>query len=142
MPADAIAVREATIDDLSAILAFWRTSAYGSSPTDDDNSVAALLASDNAALLLAHDGDLMVGSIIAGWDGWRGGLYRLAVLDEYRRTGIGAMLVRGAERRLRALGARRIGALVEDDNQGGQAFWAAQGYAVAESQMRYVKNLG
>jgi ribosomal protein S18 acetylase RimI-like enzyme len=127
MPADPIAIREATTDDLSAILRFWRTSAYGASPTDDVKSIATLLSRDPSALLIALDGEHIIGSILAGWDGWRGSLYRLAVLDSSRRRGVGSLLVQEAERRLRALGASRIGAIVEIDNEGGQAFWFAQG---------------
>lgn len=141
MTTDSIAIRAATSHDLSAVLAFWRTSAYGTSPTDDNASVAALLARDSAALLLAYDGELIVGSIIAGWDGWRGNLYRLAVLDAYRRREIGAMLVSQAERQLHGMGAQRIGAIVEVDNERGRAFWASQGYQVADSQNRFVKDL-
>jgi ribosomal protein S18 acetylase RimI-like enzyme len=142
MPTEAIAIRAATDNDTSAVLAFWREAAYGVSPTDDASAVNVLLGWDGQALLLALDGERIIGSVIAGWDGWRASLYRLAVLDARRRAGVGAMLVREAERRLRALGARRIGALVEVDNERAQAFWAAQGYGVMDSQMRFYKDLG
>lgn len=142
MKADAIAIRGATNDDTSAVLALWREAAYGVSPTDDDEAITVLLSRDGNALLLAVDRDRIVGSIIAGWDGWRANLYRLAVVEAYRRGGVGAMLVREAERRMRQLGAMRIGALVEVDNDRARAFWEAQGYDVAASQMRFYKDLG
>jgi ribosomal protein S18 acetylase RimI-like enzyme len=135
-----ITMRAANRAETEAILAFWRESAYGASPTDDAESIEALQACDPDALILAVDGGRIVGSIIAGWDGWRANLYRLAVLPEYRRRGLGAQLVFEAEQRFRSIGARRIGALVERDNTRAQAFWAAQGYAVAESQERYIKD--
>jgi ribosomal protein S18 acetylase RimI-like enzyme len=141
MPDDAITIRAATNDDSGAVLRFWHSSAYGESPTDDDKALSVLRQSDGGAMLLAVDGNRIIGSIIAGWDGWRGNLYRLAVLDAYRQRGIGAMLVREAEKRLRALGARRIGAIVEVDNDRGRAFWEAQGYAVATAQMRFYKDV-
>jgi ribosomal protein S18 acetylase RimI-like enzyme len=34
-----------------------------------------------------------VGTLVAAWDGWRGNMYRLAVLPEHRRAGIGRELV-------------------------------------------------
>jgi ribosomal protein S18 acetylase RimI-like enzyme len=141
MQPDQVTIREATPEDFQAVLELWPRSAYGASPTDDDDAVAALLGRDPGALLVALDGDRIIGTIIVGWDGWRGSLYRLAVLDAYRRRGVGTMLVGEAELRLQALGARRIGALVEIDNDRGRAFWAAQEYAVADSQTRYVKDL-
>jgi ribosomal protein S18 acetylase RimI-like enzyme len=142
MPADEIAIRPADASERAAILGFWNESAYGASPTDDDDGVDRLLARDAAALLVATDGARIVGTIIAGWDGWRANLYRLAVLDAYRRRGVGAMLVREAELRFGRLGARRISALVEVENERARAFWESQGYAVAESQMRYYKDVG
>ena len=138
---NAISVRPASSDEREAVLALWRESAHGASPTDDLASLTRLQSSDGQALLLAVDGDRIIGSIIAGWDGWRGNLYRLAVSPDYRRRGIGARLVRDAEERLCQAGAMRIGAIVERDNERAQEFWAAQGYAVAGSQERYFKDL-
>ena len=42
------------------------------------------------------------GTVIASWDGWRGAMYRLAVLPSLRRRGIAAALVDEGERRLQA----------------------------------------
>ena len=42
---------------------------------------------------LAADGEHIVGSVIAGWDGWRCHLYRLAVAPARRREGIGRALL-------------------------------------------------
>ena len=49
-------------------------------------------------------GGRLVGTMVAGWDGWRGNLYRLAVLP--------LRLVAEAERRLAEKGAIRPSALV------------------------------
>jgi ribosomal protein S18 acetylase RimI-like enzyme len=46
-----------------------------------------------------------VGTIVAGWDGWRGSLYRLAVLPAARRRGTALRLVADGERRLAEKGA-------------------------------------
>jgi ribosomal protein S18 acetylase RimI-like enzyme len=142
MALDAITIRPAMLNDADELLALWREAAYGASPTDDEGALETMLSRDAGALLLACDDGHIVGSIIAAWDGWRANLYRLAVLEAYRRTGVGALLLREAERRLRGLGARRISALVEIDNETGRVFWESQGYAVATSQMRCYKDVG
>ena len=49
--------------------------------------------------------------MIVGWDGWRGSMYRIAVLPARRREGIGRALVAEGERRLRAWGACKVGSL-------------------------------
>ena len=59
-----------------------------------------------------EDAGLIVGAVIAGWDGWRGNIYRLAVDAGHRRRGIGLQLVRAAEQYLHDCGVRRVTALV------------------------------
>jgi ribosomal protein S18 acetylase RimI-like enzyme len=58
--------------------------------------------------LVAIDRDMVVGSavasIIAGYDGHRGWLYAVAVLQSHQRQGIATALVREAENRLIAMG--------------------------------------
>ena len=72
------------------MLALWDRcrSSHAVTP-DSPERVAQLVADDPEALLLAElDGEL-VGTVIGAWDGWRGNFYRLAVLPEHRRRGIG-----------------------------------------------------
>jgi ribosomal protein S18 acetylase RimI-like enzyme len=84
----------------------------------------------------------VVGSVIGGWDGWRGNIYRLAVAPEARRAGLARQLVHEAERVLRAKGARRISALVERHEAHALGFWDAlsdRGWRRDERMLRYVK---
>ncbi len=55
--------------------------------TDDHESLALLLESGQGGLLVAEAGERVVGSLIVGWDGWRGFLCRLAVRPDHRRQG-------------------------------------------------------
>jgi ribosomal protein S18 acetylase RimI-like enzyme len=68
-------------------------------------------------------------------------MYRLAVADEHRRRGIASALVRDAERRLLARGARRVSALVGRGDETATAFWRAAGYQPDDGIRRYVRNL-
>ena len=70
---------------------------------------AALLRHDPDALLVAIAQSTIVGTLIAGWDGWRCHLYRLAVEPQYRRQGVAGALVAEAARRAARRGARRLG---------------------------------
>jgi ribosomal protein S18 acetylase RimI-like enzyme len=65
--------------------------------------------------LVAIDQDLVVGSIMAGYDGHRGWLYAAAVLQSHQRRGIGTALVREGENLLSAMGCTKINlqALIE-----------------------------
>jgi ribosomal protein S18 acetylase RimI-like enzyme len=79
-----------------------------------------------------------VGALIAAWDGWRGSFYRLAVHPERRREGIGTALVRAGERRLRALRAARLTAIVADDDPQALEFWSGAGYRRQEHRARFI----
>jgi ribosomal protein S18 acetylase RimI-like enzyme len=135
------AIREGTADDIEAVLAFWREASDHVSVSDDPDGMRLLLAHQASPLLIAEVGGEMAGTLIAAWDGWRGHFYRLAVRPALRRRGIGLALIREGERRLRALGARRIGALVEGEDERATAFWRAAGYTLDEKMARYLKML-
>jgi ribosomal protein S18 acetylase RimI-like enzyme len=84
----------------------------------------------------------IVGAVIAGWDGWRGNMYRLAVDAQHRRRGIARALVGAGERHLRSKGARRITALVAHEELDAVGFWTEAGYARDTTIARFVKQLG
>ncbi|WP_405609937.1 GNAT family N-acetyltransferase [Streptomyces sp. NBC_00076] len=132
-------IRAATPDDLDAVLAFWKVAAEGTSISDDLSGVERLVARDPEALVLAElDGEL-VGTVIAGFDGWRCHLYRLAVHPDRRRRGIGGALLAAAEERFVQLGGRRGDAMVLTRNETAQHAWRAAGYGPEEQWRRWVK---
>ncbi|MEO7405203.1 MAG: GNAT family N-acetyltransferase [Burkholderiales bacterium] len=106
-----VTVRIATPSDVDAVLALWREADAEPTHTDNAESIDQLVAYDPGALLVAVASDQIVGSIIAGWDGWRGSAYRLVVAASHRRQGLGRRLVREAEDRLAKLapfGTKRL----------------------------------
>ncbi|MGX1371633.1 ribosomal protein S18 acetylase RimI-like enzyme [Streptomyces canus] len=126
-------IRAAAPDDLDTVLAFWKRAAEGTSISDDRDGVERLVTRDPEALILAElDGEL-VGTVIAGFDGWRCHLYRLAVHPERRRRGIGAALLTAAEERFVRLGGRRGDAMVLVRNETAQHAWRAAGYGPRKS---------
>ena len=135
-------LRTATVADVDGLLGLWREAAENDSrPRDTRQAVSALLVRDPDAVILAeHDGDL-IGSVIAGWDGWRCHLYRLAVRPAWRRRGVGTALLRAAEDRFKAFAAIRADAMVLDSNDLGQNLWRVSGYRRQDDWRRWVKGL-
>lgn len=136
-------LRAASPADAGGLLGLWQEAAEnGGRPPDTRQAVLALLSRDPEALIVAeYDGEL-IGSVIAGWDGWRYHLYRLAVRPRWRRQGVGSALLDAAENRLKVLGAARIDAMVLDTNDLGQSLWQARGYRRQGDWRRWVKDCG
>lgn len=134
-------LRRGAIDDIEDMLALWKRAEAGPSTTETADDVRWLLERDPDALLLADAEGAIVGSLIAGWDGWRGTFYRLAVDPAHRRRGLATQMVGTGEERLRSLGAKRLNAIVESEEVDAMAFWASAGYELQTARSRFVKNL-
>ncbi|MEX2245265.1 MAG: GNAT family N-acetyltransferase [Dehalococcoidia bacterium] len=135
-------IRPSVPADHDAVLALWREGAAFATTTDDLDGLGALHARDDGALLIAEDGPRLVGSVIAGWDGWRGGIYRIVVAPSHRRRGVGRELVRAAVTSLLERGVRRIAAVVEGEDAQAMAFWGAmdsEGFVHDAGQTRFVR---
>ncbi|BFV55340.1 GNAT family N-acetyltransferase [Kitasatospora sp. CMC57] len=136
-----IKIRTAHLAEVPDLLAFWSRAAEGTSITDDEAGVSRLIERDPEALIVAELDGLLVGTVIAGWDGWRASLYRLAVLPSHRRQGISKTLLAAAEQRFVALGGRRGDAMVLEDNERARHAWAAAGYGREDHWRRWTKPL-
>jgi ribosomal protein S18 acetylase RimI-like enzyme len=137
----AITLRACRDEDVGAVLALWQRAEAMPRPTDRPDALRRRLTRDRELFVLAWDGERLVGSLLGGWDGWRGNMYRLAVDPAYRRQRIAARLVAEVEAQLRALGAERVTSLVFVDEPGAAPFWRGVGYEPDPSTARYAKNL-
>jgi ribosomal protein S18 acetylase RimI-like enzyme len=113
--------------------ALWEEVFPGDPPRDyAEVSIPAKAKEHPELFLLALDGERVIGSVIAGYDGHRGWLYRVAVAKTHRHRGVGAALIREAEARLWALGCVKINLQVRGTNQGVTAFYQNLGYVVED----------
>ena len=136
-----ISIRACRMDETGAVIDIWkRTGAY--SPSDTGEAVRRHLADQPGMLLVALSGGNIIGTVMGGWDGWRGNIYRLAVLPEYRKQGVGKLLVRVIEELLYELGAQLINVQVEKAQTEGLHFWEAMretGYRPDVQSASYTK---
>lgn len=133
-----ITIRAADGRDVPAVLELWRAAGAEPTHTDDARSLGALVEHDGAALWVAESQGRIVGTVIAGWDGWRGSVYRLVVASDHRRRGLGRSLLAEAERRLADRGARRLQAVVVASDDRATAFWRASGWEEQVERLRFV----
>jgi len=119
-------IRQARTEELPAVLSLWKQAGVTPASVTDSIEGLTLLLRESAALLLVAtiDGKI-VGSVIGGWDGWRGNIYRLAVAPKYRRQGIARRLVREISGELFERGAQRLSALVEHEHPWAMEFWSS-----------------
>ena len=129
-----IPIRPAVTGDLAAVLQLWQEAADPTS-TDTDSALRALVEHDRDALMVAEESGRIVGTVIAGWDGWRGSVYRLVVAPDFRRSGLGRHLVEAAERRLAELGAQRTQAVVVGSDSRAMGFWSATEWRLQDGQV-------
>jgi ribosomal protein S18 acetylase RimI-like enzyme len=106
-------------------------------PDDPPRNFAATVIPSKLAfqpdlLFVAVDGQRVAGSVMAGYDGHRGWINRLAVLQSYRKQGIGRALVREAEARLLAKGCVKINLQVLASNAATAEFYRRLGYSIEE----------
>jgi ribosomal protein S18 acetylase RimI-like enzyme len=134
-------IREGRADEGDDLLRFWVQAGAMRSSTDDLASVEHVVRHPTSRVLVTEEGGRLVGSLIVGWDGWRGAMYRLVVDPGRRRLGIATALVRRGEDHLRELGAVRVAALVMEGEEHAEAFWSSMGYAPHPGDRRFVRML-
>ncbi len=139
--AEAIILHPCLEDDIDAVLELWLAAGSTASITDTRDALLITINSTAASVILAESGGKIAGSIIAGFDGWRGNLYRLAVHPDFQRRGIARRLVSEAEDWLRSQGAKRVGAVVEKDHPWATGFWDSTEFYLEPSDLRYVRDL-
>lgn len=128
-----VVIEPCSKDDLAGIDALWREAFAGDEPRHRAKAaVPAKLVFQPDLFLVAREEGRVIGSIVAGYDGYRGHINRVAVLESHRRKGVGALLVRAAEARLSALGCTKINLQIRAANHAVASFYRGLGYAVED----------
>lgn len=123
-----LTVRSGLPDDIPNVIELWNRAAGPTRQAGQHHEAEQLLRHDPDALIVAEDDGQLLGTLIAGWDGWRCHLYRLAVEPVARRSGVARALVSEAQTRASARGARRLDAMVDPANVVALTFWDAIGF--------------
>ena len=120
-------MREADATDAGEAIALWEACGLTRPWNDAAADFARAVAGPASAVLLRHEGDALVASVMVGCDGHRGWVYYLAVAPDLRRAGLGRAMMDAAEAWLRARGAPKIQLMVREDNEEALRFYEALG---------------
>ncbi len=133
----AVGIRPAENEDRERVQRLWDDCGVGRIAADEWD---ALMAAPTTAVLLAEDGDELVGTAITSFDGWRAYIYHVAVEEKHRRLGIGYDLMAQAEQFLLGAGARYVHVAVHQENTEGLALVGSLGY-LPEGEIVLTKGL-
>ncbi|MCI0484871.1 MAG: GNAT family N-acetyltransferase [candidate division NC10 bacterium] len=129
-----IAVREFRWEDLPQVRAVWDTAGPGIhlDSSDEAEGLRRKWEHDPDLFLVAQADTQIIGVVLAGFDGRRAIVYHLAVLEAWRRRGIGRRLMIELESRLRARGCPKSYLIATPDNQVALAFYRDLGWEVMD----------
>jgi ribosomal protein S18 acetylase RimI-like enzyme len=130
---DDLVVRTYEPRDESPISALWRDVFRDDPPWNNPRLVIRRkLAIQPDLLLVGEFEGAVVGAVVAGFDGFRGWIYHLAVAPDHRHRGFGRALMSEAEVRLRHLGCPKVNLQVRAINTGGIEFYKRLGYQIED----------
>ncbi len=136
-----VTIREAPPADFDTVIAMWNSIDRHTALPDEPEYLQRFHDFSPDLFLVAEADGRIVGSVIGGWDGWRGHIARLVADPALRRKGIARRLVSEIELRLRAKGARRIYALVDRRSPPAMPFWEAAGYVPNDEIIQFSRNV-
>jgi ribosomal protein S18 acetylase RimI-like enzyme len=88
------------------------------------------IAAGDGLFFAAVEGKIVVGTVMAGYDGHRGWIYSITVCPRHRKNGIGSAMLSFAEKKLSSLGCMKINLQIMDGNDAVEQFYHANGYSV------------
>lgn len=92
-------------------------------------AVERKLAIEDGLLWVAADGADVVGALAAGYDGWRGWLYHLGVVESHRGRGLARSLVEAAVAELKVRGCVKVNLQVRESRPELIGLYEALGFA-------------
>ena len=117
--------------DRAQVVSLWNAVFPNSTGHNDPNSsIDRKVAVDDGLFFVAEEGNTIVGTVMAGYDGHRGWLYSVAVAPGQRRGGIGSQLVHHAEQALAQRGCPKLNLQVLAENAEVVAFYESLGFHI------------
>jgi ribosomal protein S18 acetylase RimI-like enzyme len=118
-------------EHFAGVEALWREAFPNDAPWNKASTATAeKMRFQPDLMLVAFEGPVVVGSVMAGYEGHRGWISRIAVLRAHRHKRIGQALLLEAEKRLAALGCIKVNLQVLETNSAVVRFYEEAGYEI------------
>ena len=126
-------VRRYADNDRQAVVALWHT-AFPDDPlwNAPEQVIDTKRTVQSELFLVAVANAVVVGTVLAGFDGVRGWIHKLAVDPSHRGRGVARLLMSAAENALTRRGCAKVNLQVRTGNTGALNFYRSTGYAVEE----------
>lgn len=135
---EVIDIRPYKNEDEKQVIAMWKIIFDGDPPWNEPKEmINRKLTVQPELFFVAQIKNKIVGTVVAGFDGVRGWIHHLAVLESYRNQGIASKLMKAAEEGLAIMNCPKINLQVRKKNGKVIAFYESIGYEVED-----VVNLG
>jgi ribosomal protein S18 acetylase RimI-like enzyme len=122
-------VRPYRSTDISAVVALWKECGLTRPWNDPVKDITRKLGVQPEWFLVGTEGDELIASVMAGYDGHRGWVNYLAVAPVHRGHGHARQLMQRVEQLLLSAGVPKINLLVRSTNADVIEFYRRLGYA-------------
>jgi len=95
---------------------------------DPNKDIDRKLTDNTGKLFLLKKGDLILGSVMVGYDGHRGSVYYLSIHPDFQKKNLGRMLMNHSENYLLTLGCPKLNLMVRTSNLPVIEFYDRLGY--------------
>jgi GNAT superfamily N-acetyltransferase len=131
-------IRRLSIDDYDEVVRIWLIAGLPFRPKGRDGRemLAVEIGRPDCAMFGLYQDDNLIGVALAGYDGRRGWINRLAVDPDFRGQGLAGALIEVCEKFLKDQGAVVISALIEDINYPSITTFRKAGYH-CHDELRY-----
>lgn len=130
---NSIEIRAYLESDKEEVIRLWEIVFPGGAAWNKSEEVISTKLSTQPELFfVAVQEERVVGTILAGFDGVRGWVHRLAVCPSQRRQGLASLLMEKAESSLRGIGCPKLNLQVRASNLEVLKFYESLGYTVEQ----------
>ena len=126
-------IRQFKMSDTEEVIKLWKKSFPTDPPWNDPQSIIEHKFNYQSELFLVGELDnKVIATVLGGYDGFRGWVYHLAVIDDNRRSGIGKKMMHTIEQKLRKLGCVKMNIQVRSSNQDVILFYNEIGFEIED----------